>query len=183
MKKEGSDLLELLEADPIKQLNQVPEYKIYCDMDGVLTNFEGQFMHYAGMTPEEYTDKHGAAAMWELIDVKIGLVYWSKMPWMSHGKELWNFIKDYSPEVLTSPSRDDVSRLGKNIWIKDNLTPTPKVVFSLASEKQQYATPSAILIDDKDSTIAEWTAAGGIAIHCKNGDSADVIKQLRELGY
>ena len=31
--------------------------------------------------------------------------------------------------------------------------------------------------------IAEWTASGGIAIRCKDGDSASVINKLKELGY
>ena len=34
-------LVDLLEAYPLKE--EKPKYKIYCDMDGVLTDFEKRF--------------------------------------------------------------------------------------------------------------------------------------------
>ena len=34
-------LVDLLEAYPLKE--EKPNYKIYCDMDGVLTDFEKRF--------------------------------------------------------------------------------------------------------------------------------------------
>jgi hypothetical protein len=84
---------------------------------------------------------------------------------------------------LTSPSRDNNSRLGKNIWVKNKLTPKPKVIFAYSKSKQRYANENSILIDDKPSNIDEWTASGGIAIKCKDGDVTTVINKLKELGY
>jgi hypothetical protein len=57
-----------------------PEYELFCDMDGVLTNFDARFEHYAGMLPDKYEDKYGTAAFWELVDNKVGLKFWSEMP-------------------------------------------------------------------------------------------------------
>ena len=34
-------LVDLLEVYPLKE--EKPQYKLYCDMDGVLTNFEKRF--------------------------------------------------------------------------------------------------------------------------------------------
>ena len=51
------------------------------------------------------------------------------MAWMPKGQELWNFIKPYNPQLLTSPSRNNTSRLGKNLWVRNNLNPKPKVNF------------------------------------------------------
>ena len=180
---ENRSLVDLLEAYPIPEQKEVPPYKIYCDMDGVLTDFEKRFDHYAGMNPKEYEERYGTPAFWELIDQKIGVKFWVGMPWMTQGRELWNFISPYKPDLLTSPSRDNNSRLGKNLWVRNNLNPKPKVIFAYSADKQRYANENSILIDDKKSNINEWAAKGGIAIRCKDGDVTTVINKLKELGY
>lgn len=177
-------LNELLgEGYPLKEKIEVPPYKIYCDMDGVLTDFEERFEHYSGMKPKEYENKFGTPAFWELIDVKVGIKFWAGMKFMPQGQQLWDFIKPYQPDLLTSPSRDNGSRLGKNIWVKNHLNPKPKTIFSYSADKQRYANENSILIDDKKSNIEEWASKGGIAIRCKDGDVNSVIEKLKELGY
>ena len=176
-------IVELLEAYPIPEQKQVPKYKIYCDMDGVLTNFEERFEHYSGMHPQEYEKSKGLAAFWNLIDVEVGVKFWIGMPWMPQGKRLWEFIQPYKPDLLTSPSRDNASRLGKQLWAKNNLNPKPKVIMAYSKDKQRYANENSILIDDKKSNIEEWIAAGGIAFRVRKGDISDAINGLKELGY
>lgn len=179
----SNSIVDLLEAYPLPEEKEKPPYKIYCDMDGVLTDFESRFEHYSGMTPKEYEKSKGQAAFWNLIDVEVGVKFWAGMDWMPQGQKLWNFISPYNPDLLTSPSRDNNSRLGKNIWVKNKLTPKPKVIFAYSKNKQNYANENSILIDDKPSNIDEWAASGGIAIRCKDGDVATVINKLKELGY
>ena len=176
-------IVDLLEAYPLKEEKDKPPYKIYCDMDGVLTDFESRFDHFTGMNPQVYEKKYGIEQFWHLIDNKIGVRFWVGMPWMPQGKKLWEFIKPYQPDLLTSPSRHDTSRLGKNLWTRNNLNPKPKVIFAYSADKQRYANENSILIDDKKSNIKEWAAKGGIAIRCKNGDVDSVIQKLQELGY
>ena len=179
----NTSIVNLLEAYPIPEQNEVPPYKIYCDMDGVLTDFESRFEHFTGMTPKEYENKFGTAGFWNLIDVQVGVKFWVGMSWMPQGQALWNFISPYKPDLLTSPSRDNNSRLGKNLWVKNNLNPKPKVIFAYSADKQRYANENSILIDDKKSNINEWIAAGGIAFRVKNGDIDPAIQGLKELGY
>lgn len=179
--------------------NDLPEqqYKIYCDMDGVLTDFEKRFLdkvqqegpkyykrsELAGIQkPKDFEAKFGQQEFWKFIDQYIGVSFWVGMDWMPEGKRLWDYIKPYKPELLTSPSRDNSSRLGKNLWVKNQLNPKPKVNFAYSADKQRYAQPNAILIDDKKSNINEWKSSGGIAIRCKNGDVGHVIAKLTELG-
>ena len=178
-----NSIVELLEAYPLKEKKEVPPYKIYCDMDGVLTDFESRFEHFSGMHPQEYEKAHGVPAFWNLIDVKIGVRFWVGMDWMPQGKRLWDFISPYKPDLLTSPSRDNASRLGKQLWAKNNLSPKPKVIMSYSKDKQRYANENSILIDDKPSNIDEWAAKGGIAIRCKDGNTDHVVEKLKELGY
>ena len=66
-----NSIVDLLEAYPIPEQKEVPPYQIYCDMDGVLTNFEERFDHFSGMHPQEYEKKFGLEQFWHLIDQKI----------------------------------------------------------------------------------------------------------------
>ena len=179
--KSIKELLE--EGYPLKEEKPTPPYKIYCDMDGVLTDFESRFEHYTGMHPQEYEKEKGIAAFWHLIDTEIGVKFWVGMGWMPQGKRLWDFISPYKPDLLTSPSRENTSRLGKNLWVRNNLNPKPKVIFAYSADKQRYANEKSILIDDKKSNINEWASKGGIAIRCKDGDVNHVIEELKKLGY
>lgn len=176
-------LVDLLEAYPLKEEKEKPPYQIYCDMDGVLTNFEARFEHFTGKHPQEYEKEFGLEAFWHLIDVKIGVRFWVGMDWMPKGNQLWDFIKPYGPNLLTSPSRHNSSRLGKNLWVKNNLEPKPKTIFAYSADKQRYANENSILIDDKKSNIREWEASGGIAFRVRKGDINDALKGLKELGY
>lgn len=179
----STSIVEVLEAYPIQEQKELPPYKLYCDMDGVLTDFVRRFDHFSGLLPKEYEDKYGTKSFWNLIDVEVGIEFWAKMPWMPQGEELWNFIAPYRPTLLTSPSKDNTSRLGKNTWVKNHLNPQPKTIFAYSEDKQRYANPNAILIDDKRSNIQEWAEQGGIAIRCKDGNVEYVIQELKKLGY
>ena len=182
-KEENKSLVDLLEAYPVREEREQPNYKIYCDMDGVLTNFESRFDHYTGMHPQEYEKAKGTEAFWDLIDVQVGVKFWVGMDWMPQGEQLWNFIKKFNPSLLTSPSRDNNSRLGKSLWVRNNLSPKPKVIFAYSKDKQRYATPDSILIDDKKSNINEWIEQGGIGLRVKDGDILPALQGLKELGY
>jgi len=175
-----------------------PKYTIYCDMDGVLTNFEKRFVDMLRKEGPKYFSKEtiaqvtrpkhfeaieGATEFWKFIDQYIGLSFWSEMEWMPNGQELWAFIQPYQPIILTSPSRENTSRLGKRLWIKNHITPAPPVEFRFGSAKADFANENAILIDDRPSNLAAFAAKGGIAIECKDGDVQSVINQLKELGY
>ena len=155
-------------------------YKIYSDMDGVITDFEESFKKYSdGMTPEEYESKFGRNEFWKLIDKKGKVGFWVGMPWMSDGKEYWNYISKYDVELLSSPSYSDTSRLGKRLWVRNNL-PGIKLNLARAADKQNYAAPNHILIDDRVSNIEQWKSQGGIGI--LHTSTASTIKQLQKLG-
>ena len=66
-----------------------PKYTLYCDMDGVLADFEKRFEQYSdGLSTNEYRDKFGINAFWKLIDNE-GVGFWVGIPWMPDGKELF----------------------------------------------------------------------------------------------
>lgn len=175
-----------------------PKYKLYCDMDGVLTDFEKRFVDMLRKEGPKYYSKEvisqvtrpkhfealeGAKEFWKFIDQYVGLSFWSEMEWMPNGQELWNFIEPYNPTILTSPSRDNTSRLGKKVWVRNHIPSLPPVEFRFGSAKAQFANENAILIDDKPSNLAAWEAKGGIALEVKDGEIQSVINQLKQLGF
>jgi hypothetical protein len=153
------------------------EYTIYCDMDSVLVDFDLGYQELTGMTTQQ-ADANGVEAFWEPL-TKAGAKFWITLQWMPDGKQLWDYIKKYNPILLSAPSREESSKLGKRVWVKREL-PGVKLILKYASQKQEYASPTSILIDDRQKNIDQWEAAGGIGILHTN--TANTIKQLQQLG-
>ena len=165
-------------ARELGRLNEkVMDYKIYCDMDGVLVDFESGYEKLTGIDLKgEY--RPGVEDFWKPIE-QAGVKYWASLKWMPDGKQLWGYIKQYTPELLSAPSKSESSKIGKYVWVKNNL-PGTKLILRYASQKQQLATPESILIDDRQVNIDQWEAAGGIGILHTSADNT--ISQLKELG-
>ena len=163
------EIFETLNEDKQEQ------YKIYCDMDGVLVDFDKGYKDLTGTEASFSTDPK---EFWAPIH-KMGAAFWIKLKWMPDGKQLWSYIDKYNPKLLSAPSRDESSKIGKFVWVKRNM-PGTKLILRAAEQKQQFAKPNAILIDDRVDNIQRWKDAGGIGIH--HTSTADTIKQLQELG-
>ena len=162
-----------------EQTEEQMNYTIYSDMDGVLTDFDFQFMKSSeGIIPSEYKRNFGTNGFWDLIE-KGGVGYWAGMPWMSDGRKYWDYIKKYTPLLLSSPSASEPSRSGKRVWVKNNL-PGTKLILARSTDKQKYADENSILIDDRPSNIDQWRSQGGIGI--LHVSAEDTIQQLKKLG-
>jgi hypothetical protein len=132
-------------------------------MDGVLTDFDKQFSEIHPWGPKKFTEKNGKDEFWELIDAR-GVGFWVGMDWMEDGKELFKFItENFYVELLSSPSRAEHSRLGKRLWVRNHKLGV-KLNLAYSHNKQKYAAPSHILIDDRKDNIEQWESKGGIGI-------------------
>ena len=152
-------------------------YKIYCDMDGVLVDFDRGYKELTGISPKGL-ENQDPAEFWKPI-TQAGAQWWIRLKWMPDGKALWDYIKQYSPDLLSAPSREESSKIGKRIWVKREL-PDVKLILKPADEKYQYATPTSILIDDRQSNIAQWNQVGGIGIF--HTSTQNTIKEVQKLG-
>lgn len=150
-------------------------YKFYCDMDGVLVNFNKGYFDLTGrdITGQFHTD----AKFWGPID-KAGVDFWLNLEWMPDGKMIWDYIKKYNPILLSSPSRQVDSRVGKAKWVEREL-PGVQLILRSAEKKQEFANPDSILIDDRESNVEQWRNSGGIAI--LHTSAAETIKELQTL--
>ena len=174
LRKFGKDNKGIYESIMIEKKN---EYKIYCDMDGVIVDFEDG---YEKLTGKNIKGNHvkGDGDFWQPI-TDAGANFWINLKWMPDGEKLWKYIKNYSPSILSAPSREKSSRIGKEIWVRTNI-PGTELILKPASEKQLLAEPNAILIDDRKDNIQQWKDAGGIGI--LHTSANNTIKQLQELG-
>jgi hypothetical protein len=144
-------------------------------MDGVIVDFDKGYKELTGRDASFDIPKE---EFWAPIS-KAGAPFWIKLKWMPDGKQLWDYIKGYNPDLLSAPSREESSKMGKRIWVKREV-PGAKLILRSAERKQEFATPNSILIDDRADNIQRWKDAGGIGI--VHTSAADTIQQLKDLG-
>ena len=158
------------------------QYTIYCDMDGVLCDFDNRFEFYTGMSFDEYKIKYGDKKAYDKIS-EIGENYWANMKWENNGEKLWKIIKIHNPYILSSPGYFTGAKEGKLKWIKKNLgIPESRVIFKQAKDKKDEAGKNHILIDDLPSSITDWKNAGGIGIEYNSSNPESAYNKLEELG-
>jgi hypothetical protein len=173
------------------------KYVIFCDMDGVLVDFDKGYKDLTGLSTKQ-ADAQGKNEFWDLYRNSLKekdiseRSYWANLDWMPDGKQLWDYIKGYNPYVLTAPSvnfdipfeerykiENNQSMQGKTEWVQ-RLPNMRKLYFRSAGRKADFAGPNKILIDDRKDTIDSWNANGGIGI--LHTSAANTIKQLQDLG-
>lgn len=175
-------------------LESAEPVRIFCDLDGVLVDFDRGFAdlpeNSEKLSPAEYEEANGKNSIWPLID-KYGDDYWSDLYWKNDGRELWDYLEEYKPAILSSPSRNPSSIRGKAKWVKLNLRINEDPVTKLSEyegsnrviimqQKHLFAkSANDILIDDTQSKIDKWTEAGGTGI--LHNDATDTIKVLEKI--
>jgi len=150
------------------------KYLLYIDLDGVLVDFIKGYKELTGIdiSGSFYDDPK----FWKPID-EAGIKFWENLGWKKDGKKLWNYIEKYNPEILSSPSKKNESRIGKRNWVKKEI-PDAHLILRSSEHKKDFASPKSILIDDRKPNIDAWKEAGGIGILHTSAD--DTIKQLKK---
>lgn len=142
---------------------------IHLDMDGVLVDFAGYWLHLTGKRLNEYPNKQ---AFWNEADMYPDL-YRDLWP-MPDASELVDGIRrlidgtDIQIEVLTAiPSLVKMPNVTthKEQWIHKHFGYGWKFKTGpYARDKQNHAQPGDVLIDDMIRNINQWRDAGGIGI-------------------
>lgn len=157
---------------------------VYVDMDGVLADFDKGFFNIsAGKTAENMADPE----MWKIIGDYGKVKFFSELPWMPGGQELWKFVTDnfLSVKILSACGRgsdvDKETPTGKSIWLRHHLNhlSIDDIIFvTNKHKKRHYSKPGDIIIDDTPVVIDEWVKKGGIGILHK--DSTETISVLKQ---
>jgi len=185
----------LLDLYKLISENKVSEYTIYCDMDGVLCDFDEGYKKLTKKSTDE-ANAEGKSYFWKLFRESVGeneKDFWANLPKQEKNNFLWDKIKKYNPNILSSPSIDfrlsqdqqldpkfNQAIQGKKEWINKNLSNVNKEIFVPASQKVDSVAPNHILIDDMKKNTDAWEAAGGISI--LHTSTANTIEQLQKLG-
>ncbi len=133
----------------------IEENVLYCDLDGVLVDFEQGVQDRFGKNPRELNQ----TSMW--IGLRKTPKFYDNLPWMPKGKALWNIIKDYNPVILTGCPRGGWGEEDKRSWCARELGPNIKVICCDTREKPNYCSEGDMLIDDRDVIMNEWIKKGG----------------------
>lgn len=183
-------LLDLIE-------NISPQYTIFCDLDGVLVDFDKGYTQLTGVKTD-HANNQNRDYFWDLFRESLNSQsitekqFWGNLEWMSDGKQLWDYISQYNPYILTAPAANhdlpaeiryklthNESKQGKLEWVK-RLPNMKKIYFKGSNFKQDLSGPNKILIDDRAPTIKNWNNKGGIGILHTSTDNT--IKELQKLG-
>ena len=155
--------------------------QIYCDMDGVLADFEKGIKDMIG---GKFSD-----ARWDELPDDFFL----QLEPMKDAKQLWDFIGKYDPFILTATPRssrgpiaarasDDKTRFMKR-WFgvsADRMYPVMRADKMRFAKDGRDGRPN-LLIDDHPKNIKQFRAAGGIGV--RHTKSSKTIKELQEIGY
>ena len=168
---------------PVKDKDvSLTSYQIYCDMDGVLVDFDSAIKKVTGgkLWDEAIRDL-GLEELWRLINLG-GSAWWAELNWSKDGQKLWDFLRDKNPIILTAGAisrTGDRALNGKKAWCLKHLGPKPEVIVAdHGTDKKFWSEPGHILIDDLEENIRAWRSRGGIGIHHKNADQT--ISELKE---
>ena len=166
-----------------------PQYKIYCDMDGVLADFMGTVMkrHYDDgdwdTVKKQYDINNKSFTDHFRQNVKGDPEFWGSITPLPDSKVLWNGIKKFNPLILSAYATWDEknSKRGKRMWIAKHFrVPESRLIMVERENKPDYASPTSILIDDYPKNIGEWEAKGGIGIVHKSAEQT--LRALEKLG-
>lgn len=162
---------------------------LHLDLDGVITDFDSEFKKISGgIGPDEYREKFGNAAK-----LKKDISFWTDMNWIEGGKEIVHFaFKHFNlVRILTSAGtgfkdKEEFEKVkkGKITWITShipNIDVKNIIVVPVANMKSRHSGPDRILVDDKDITIKQWDAKGGIGILHNHLNYKNTIQELE--GY
>jgi len=149
---------------------------IFCDLDGVLVDFERGYEMMYGHHPHTVND----FMMWKTISDNIG--HWEQLPAMPGALQLWAHIAPHNPTILTGcPSRGyKLAEAGKKMWCAREIGEHVPVITTYSRYKQKHMKDKGdILIDDMQKNIDRWVEAGGVGVLWTSAQ--DAIEQLKEL--
>jgi 5'(3')-deoxyribonucleotidase len=157
-------------------LGILPSKIVFCDLDGVLADFEQGVYNRFKKRPDQL--KPGL--MWGVINKSN--TFFDTLPWMPRGRELWEGIKQYDPIILTGIPRSLTASEQKRRWCARELGPHVHVITCATKEKPRFCIKGSILIDDRTDNLNAWNLKGGkFILYPKREElSDDIIERINK---
>eukprot|EP00913_Durusdinium_trenchii_P031453 g29448.t1 len=161
----GDESVESAPQGPESPLPVGTRWQVYCDLDGVLADFDRGVVERTGNQPKGFSRRR---KMWRRLAPPRTKEFFAKLDWMQG-----------------SPSGDWAGPQ-KVRWCQKNLQLSANRVLVVdPCDKALFSHPGAILVDDRAEYRADWEARGGIFVHFKEAtESIAMVKQaLQKLCY
>lgn len=147
-----------------KRMMSDSKYKIFCDLDGVIVDFDKGILELTGKPVE----MQSSSKLWQRVASCQD--FFEKLDFTPWGKKLWeeiNTISNVQPIILTGipSSTNKRYETEKKNWVKNNLGSKIETITCNSNDKYKYASYNHILIDDRLEMGRPWMANGGIFIH------------------
>ena len=139
---------------------------IYLDMDGVIADFVKRYKELYHMEPREAEkNKKFDHYFNEFIETN----QFATLDLMPGAMDAITFLRKASvpTQILSSTANEkryDAISKQKMIWLQTHGITFNPIFVPGKRLKQEHAAPDRILIDDTESVIDQWNAAGGIGI-------------------
>lgn len=141
---------------------------LYLDLDGVIADFDRYAYQVAGLPPSGGVYN---AEQWAQITGNPRL--YRDLPKTTYADQLVKFCRDFGRQenfrliFLTAvPKGNDMhwAFYDKVMWCLARYPEIPVHFGPYSADKYLHCQPGDVLIDDRESNIAAWNAAGGIGI-------------------
>ena len=171
MSDETAKLREILSARLARGV--LTKSIIFCDLDGVLANFEqGVFNKF-----NKYPDQISSSILWSTINKS--KTFFENLPWMPRGPQLWSRIKQYNPIILTGIPRGSNSAVEQKIkWCQRELGADIQVITCATKDKPNYCLTGSILIDDQLHNLQAWNEKGGKFILYDEDSLDEIVERI-----
>lgn len=147
------------------------ETLVYFDMDGVLADFDAEYIRLVGhYTPAPHRDTD-----WKALAKFPN--FFLELPVMAGVRALWDMVPGHRRRILSAVAkRIDACDNHKRDWLRMNfqIAGDPVIIVNDRKQKYRYCWPGDILIDDRSDNIDEWVANGGVGIFFKSSEQAIV---------
>ena len=150
--------------------------QLFCDLDGVLADFDGHYERVFGLRPT----KEGGQVDWRKMaahgDFFAGI---SPLP---DAAKLWSRIERHNPIILTGIPGGIVPEAAQNKhdWVRRYVSKEVEVRCCKVRQKYLHAEVGDVLIDDRERYALWWTDVGGIWI--THNSAAETIAVLDGMG-
>ena len=169
------------------------EQKIFCDLDGVLADFDAGMAKICNRSVS-WVQTMDQELVWKMLN-KYPSVF-EDLPLMKEANYLWSSLLPYKPVILTGCPRSKVSKIAKVNWCKkylgsnylhvnsikeidENPDYDYYIILTSTTKKPEFASNGSILIDDRKIIANEWEEAGGIFFHYDGSNAEDIMKTIK----
>ena len=152
---------------------------IYLDMDGVIANFEKRYLELYGVTPQQTRNNKEFGGFFDSFIEGNNFITLELMP---DAMDLVRALRNALPptQILSSTAstkRHEAISKQKIEWLETHGIDFQRNLVPGKELKKRYARTDTLIIDDTESVINDWRAAGGVAILHKNVQ--DTLVQLK----